>query len=119
VLSKEPNNVAAYQGLVRVQHMAGQDDQALQTIEAMPPDVYSRAMQDGGFDVTVASIYQAAHRLDVAQDILEKTLQQEAVNGEKPSVGVEIQLAGIYLQRGNAAQAFPLYQKTGLMRGRA
>jgi tetratricopeptide (TPR) repeat protein len=111
VLSKEPNSVAAYQGLVRVQHMAGQDDQALQTIEAMPPDVYSRAMQDGGFDVTVASIYQAAHRLDVAQDILEKTLQQEAVNGEKPSVGVEIQLAGIYLQRGNAAQAFPLYQK--------
>lgn len=111
VLTKEPNNVAAYQGLVRVQHAAGQDNQALQTIEAMPPEVYSKAMQDGGFDVTVASIYQTARRLDVAQDILEKTLQQEAAGGEKPAVNVEVQLAGIYLQRGDAAQAFPLYQK--------
>ncbi len=111
VLSKDPNNVAAYQGLVRVQHMAGRDDQALQTIEAMPPDVYSKAMQDGGFDLTVASIYLTARRLDVAQDILEKTLQQEASDGEKPSIDVEIQLAGIYLQRGSATQAFPLYQK--------
>jgi tetratricopeptide (TPR) repeat protein len=110
VLTKEPNNVAAYQGLVRVQHTAGQDDQALQTLEAMPPEVYSKAMQDGGFDVTVASIYQTERRLDVAQDILEKTLQQEAASGEKPSVNVQIQLAGVYLQRGNAAQAFPLYQ---------
>ncbi len=111
VLSKEPNNVAAYQGLVRVQHMAGQDDQALATIEAMPSPVYSKAMQDGGFDVTVASIYQTEKRLDVAQDILEKTLQQESANNEKPAVNVQIQLAGVYLQRGNAAQAFPLYQK--------
>jgi tetratricopeptide (TPR) repeat protein len=111
VLSNDPNNISAYQGLVRVQHMAGKDDQALQTIEAMPPDVYSRAMLDSGFDLTVASIYQTARRLDVAQDILEKTLQQEAANGEKPAVNVEIQLAGVYLQRGNAAQAFPLYQK--------
>jgi tetratricopeptide (TPR) repeat protein len=111
VLSKEPNNVAAYQGLVRVQHAAGQDDQALQTIEAMPSDVYSKAMGDGGFDVSVASIYQTARRLDVAQDILEKTLQQEAAQNEKPAVNVQIQLAGIYLQRGNATQAYPLYQK--------
>jgi tetratricopeptide (TPR) repeat protein len=111
VLSSDPNNIAAYQGLVRVQHVAGKDDQALQTIEAMPPEVYSRAMRDSGFDLTVASIYQTAGRLDVAQDILEKTLQQEAANGEKPAPNVEIQLAGVYLQRGNAAQAFPLYQK--------
>lgn len=110
VLTKDPNHVAAYQGLVRVEHSAGQDDQALRTIEAMPPDVYSKAMQDGGFDVTVASIYQSAHRLDVAQEILEKTLQQETAAGGKPSLDVEVQLAGIYLQRGNAAQAFPLYQ---------
>jgi tetratricopeptide (TPR) repeat protein len=111
VLSKDPNNVAAYQGFVRVLHMAGHDAQAVETIQAMPPDVYSKAMQDGGFDVTVASIYESARRLDVAQDILEKTLQQEASTGAKPAPDVEMQLAGIYLQRGNAAQAFPLYRK--------
>jgi tetratricopeptide (TPR) repeat protein len=111
VLAKEPDNVSAYQGLVRVQHSAGQDDQALQTIEAMPPEVYSKSMRDSGFDDTVASIYQSQNRLDVAQDILEKSLQQEAANGAKPSISVQIQLAGIYLQRGNPQQAYPLYQQ--------
>lgn len=110
VLTKEPKNIAAYQGLVRVQHAAGQDGQALQTLEAMTPAMYSQVMQDRGFDVTVASIYQAGNRLDVAQDILEKTLEQQAASGEKPAVNVQIQLAGVYLQRGNAAQAFPLYR---------
>ena len=111
VLAKDPNNVAAYQGLVRVEHAAGQDDQAIQTIEAMPPDVYSRTMRDSGFDDTVASIYQSQNRLDVAQDILEKSIQQASANGGKPSVDAQIQLAGIYLQRGSAQQAYPLYQQ--------
>ena len=110
VLAKSPNNVAAYQGLVRVEHAAGHDDQALQTLEAMDPALYSRTMQDRGFDLTVASIYQSVGRLEVAQDILEKTLQQQAAAGEKPAVNVQIQLAGVYLQRGDAAQAFPLYR---------
>jgi tetratricopeptide (TPR) repeat protein len=111
VLAKDPNNVAAFQGLVRVQHTAGQDDQALSTIESMSPEIYSKAMRDGGFDVTVASLYASQHRLDVAQDILEKTLQVETADGAKPAVDVQIQLAGIYLQRGNTERAFSLYRE--------
>jgi tetratricopeptide (TPR) repeat protein len=111
VLAKSPNNIDAYQGLIRVQHAANQDAQAVQTLDAMPPDVYSAAMRNGGFDDTVASVYQSQGRLDVAQDILEKSLQQEAANGEKPSVTAQTQLAGIYLQRGNPAQAYPLFQQ--------
>jgi tetratricopeptide (TPR) repeat protein len=110
VLAADPNNVAAYQGLVRVQHAQGHDELAIQTIDAMPPEVYSKAMHDGGFDDTVASIYQTQGRLDVAQDILEKSLQQQTANGGKPSLTVEVQLAGIYLQRNNPQQAFPLFQ---------
>ncbi len=111
VLAKEPNNVAAYQGLVRVQHAQGRDDLALQTIEAMPQAVYGKAMHDSGFDLTVASIYQADKRLDVAQDILEKTMQVQAAQGEKPAVNVQIELAGIYLQREDTQRAFALYQQ--------
>jgi tetratricopeptide (TPR) repeat protein len=108
VLNANPTNVAAFQGLVRVQHTAGLDERALQTIEAVSPEMYSKAMQDGGFDVTVASIYQASGRLDVAQDILEKTLQLE---GAKPSADIQLQLAGVYLLRGDAQDAYPLYQR--------
>ena len=111
VLAKEPNNVSAFQGLVRVQHASGQNEQAVQTIEAMPPELYAKAMLDGGFDDTVASIYQALNRFDVAQDILEKSLQLQSASGGKPSVPAEIQLAGIYLERGNPQQAYPLYQQ--------
>jgi tetratricopeptide (TPR) repeat protein len=111
ILARSPNNIDAYQGLVRVQHNANQDALAVQTLDAMPPEVYSAAMRNGGFDDTVASVYQSQGRLDVAQDILEKSLQQEGANGERPSATVQAQLAGIYLQRGNAAQAYPLFQQ--------
>ena len=110
LLAKDQTNVAAWQGLVRVEHAMNQDDEALQTIESMPPAVYSKSMTDTGFEQTVASIYQTAKRLDVAQDILEKALTQQTTAGQKPSVPAEVQLAGIYLQRDDAKQAYPLYR---------
>ena len=111
VLVKEPGNVAAYQGLIRVQHAEGKDEEAVQTIEAMPAELYATAMRDAGFNETVASIYQSQNRLDVAQDILEKSIQQQTTQGAKPSAAIQIQLAGIYLQRGKPAEAFPLFQE--------
>ena len=111
VLTADPNNTGAWQGLVRVEHAQGEDVEAEKTIESMLPDVYGQAMRDGGFDETVASVYQNQNRLDVAQDILEKSLQQQVAEGGKPTVTAQVQLAGIYLQRGDAAAAYPLYQK--------
>ena len=111
VLAKDQNNTAAWQALVRVEHQMDQDAEALQTVESMPPASYARSMHDPGFESTVASIYQSQKRLDVAQDILEKSIAQQGSSGQKISVPVEIQLAGIYLQRNNAQQAYPLYHK--------
>ena len=111
VLAKDPNNVGAWQGLVRAQHADGHDELAAQTLDAMPPEIYSKAMHDNGFDDTVASVYQSQGRLDVAQDILEKSLQQQQAEGGKPSVAVQTQLAGVYLQRQNSQAAYALYQQ--------
>ena len=111
VLAKNPNNVDAWQGLVRIQHSLGQDDQALQTLESMPPAAYALAMRDTGFDATVAGLYQSQKRLDVAQEILEKALSQQVSTGQKPSVPAQLQLAGIYLERNNPQQAYPIYQQ--------
>ena len=111
VLVKEPGNVAAYQGLIRAQHAAGRDEEAVQTIEAMPAELYATAMRDSGFNETVASIYQAQNRLDVAQDILEKSIQQQTTQGGRPSAAIQIQLAGIYSQRAEPAEAFTLFQE--------
>ena len=111
VLAVDPSNTNAWEGLIRVEHAMKQDAQALQTLESMPPSSYDVAMRDPGFETTVASIYQGQNKLDIAQSILEKAISQQTMAGQKPSVGVETQLAGIYLAQNNVRQAFPLYKQ--------
>ena len=111
VLAKDQNNTDAWQGLVRAEHALNQDQQALQTLESMPPAAYAKVMRDPGFEATVASLYQSNKRLDVAQDMLEKAIAQQTSSGQKPSVPVELQLAAIYLERNNPQQAYPIYRQ--------
>ena len=111
VLAKDQNNTDAWQGLVRVEHTLGQDEQALQTVESMPPASYAKAMREPGFEATVASLYQAQKKIDVAQDILEKAIAQQISSGQKASVPAEVQLAGIYMERNNPQQAYPIYRQ--------
>jgi tetratricopeptide (TPR) repeat protein len=111
VLALDHGNTAAWQGLTRVQHGMGHDQEALATVEGMPPSSYAAVMRDPGFEATVAAIYQAEKKLDVAQDLLEKVTAQQTGAGQKPSVGVEMQLAGIYVERGNPKLAVPIYRQ--------
>jgi tetratricopeptide (TPR) repeat protein len=111
VLAADPGNTAAWQGLIRVEHAMKQDAQALETLESMPPSSYDQSMRDPGFETTVASIYQAQNKLDIAQSILEKAVAQQTMAGQRPALGVELQLAGIYLAQNNARQAYPLYRQ--------
>jgi tetratricopeptide (TPR) repeat protein len=111
VLAKNQNNIEAWQGLVRVQHQMDHDGEAIETIESMPTAVRLRSMRDPGFESAVASIYQSQKRYDVAQDILEKAISQQMATGQKPSVPVQIQLAGIYLLRNDPQQAYPMYRR--------
>ncbi len=110
VLASDVSNTSAWQGLIRVQHAMKQDPIALQTLQSMPPSSYEIAMRDPGFQTTVASIYQSQNRLDAAQDILEKSVNQQLAANQKPSTGILLQLAGLYLQRNNPQKAFPIYQ---------
>ncbi|WP_260704943.1 cellulose synthase subunit BcsC-related outer membrane protein [Edaphobacter flagellatus] len=105
------NNAQAWQGLVRVEHALKQDDLAVQALQSMPPSAYQMAMRDPGFQTTVASIYQSQNKLDIAQDILEKSVATQMQAGQKPSTGVLLQLAGIYLTRNDAQHAYPIYRK--------
>ena len=111
VLAADNNNVSAWQGLVRVEHALKQDPQALQALTSMPPPIYESAMSDPGFQQTVASVYQGANKLDAAQEILERAVAQQTAANQKPSVALELQLAGIYLSRNNTQQAYPIYRQ--------
>jgi tetratricopeptide (TPR) repeat protein len=110
VLASDVSNTPAWQGLIRVQHAMKQDPQALQTLSSMPPANYEIAMRDPGFQTTVASVYQSQNRLDAAQDILERSVNQQIAANQKPAAPLLLQLAGIYLTRNNADKAFPIYR---------
>jgi tetratricopeptide (TPR) repeat protein len=111
VLASDVSNTPAWQGLIRVQHAMKQDPQALQTLSSMPPTNYEAAMRDPGFQTTVASIYQSQNKLDAAQEILERSVNQQIAANQKPPTQLLLQLAGIYLTRNNAQKAFPIYRE--------
>ena len=111
ILAADVSNTAAWQGLIRVQHAMKDDTQALVTLQNMPPSSYDTAMRDPGFATTVAAVYQSQNKLDLAQQILEKAVNQQISANQKPSVPVLLQLAGIYLSRNDAAHAFPIYRQ--------
>jgi cellulose synthase operon protein C len=111
ILAADVSNTAAWQGLIRVQHAMKDDAQALVTLQNMPPSSYDMAMRDPGFATTVAAVYQSQNKLDLAQQILEKAVNQQISANQKPSVPVLLQLAGIYLLRNDAAHAFPIYRQ--------
>ncbi len=111
VLAADPNNVSAWQGIVRVEHALKQDPHALQALTSMPPAIYETTMRDPGFQATVASIYQSSNRLDAAQEIIERAVAQQTAANQKPSTALELQLAGIYLSRNNTQQAYPIYRQ--------
>ena len=111
VLGADPANANAWLGLVRVQHAMHADAQALQTLGSMPLSVRDTAMRDTGFEATVASIEQSVNHLDTAQSLLEHVVAQDAAANQKPAVGLELQLAGLYLARNNIARAYPIYRQ--------
>jgi tetratricopeptide (TPR) repeat protein len=111
VVADDSGDVAAWQGLVRVEHAMGHNDAALQTIQSMPPTVYAAAMRDTGFEIAVASVYEAKNKLDVAQDLLQKAVTEQTNAGQKPSPAIEMQLANIYAERGSPQLAYPVYQQ--------
>jgi predicted Zn-dependent protease len=111
VLAEDPSNLAAWQGLVRVQHAQSQDAVALQTLSSMSPQMYEVALRDPGFQMTVAAIYQEQNKLPAAQELLEHSLSQQVSLGARPPVPMQLQLAAIYLAENDSKRAFPIYRQ--------
>jgi predicted Zn-dependent protease len=111
VLAAGPTNSTAWQGLIRTEHALNQDTQALRDLQAMPPAAREQAMTNAGFEATVAAIYQAEKKLDLAQSTLEKAIARQAGAGLHPSASLETQLAGIYVAQHELLRALPLYHQ--------
>jgi tetratricopeptide (TPR) repeat protein len=109
VLTDDPGNLSAWMGMVSARHEMGQDTQAIEDVQRMPPATYESALADPGFLSMLGAIYQQANQFEVAQGLLERSVKLQIAAGGKPSVALQLQLAGIYLQRNDTAQAYAIY----------
>ena len=95
-------------GLVSAHHEMNQDNQAIADVEKMPPSTYEAALTDVGFLSMLGSIYQQANQFDIAQGLLERSAKLQMAAGGQPSLQLQLQLAAIYLQRNDTAQAYQI-----------
>jgi tetratricopeptide (TPR) repeat protein len=111
VLAEETANLPAWMGLVTADHQLGHDNAAIELVEKMPPDTYEQALADPGFLAMLGSIYQQSNQFEIAQGLLERSVRLQIQAGGVPALGLQIQLASIYLQRNNTAEAYSLYHQ--------
>jgi len=111
VLNDETSNLPAWMGLVTADHQLQHDNAAIELVEKMPPDTYEAALADPGFLAMLGSIYQQSNQFEIAQGLLERSVKLQMQAGGVPVLGLQVQLAAIYLQRNNTAQAYSLYHE--------
>ena len=110
LLGVDPGNIAAWQGLVSLQHLAGHDDEAIAVVERMPPDAYDSALRDSGFLAELAAIYQSQNHPDVAQGFLERAVKIYQDNGETLPIPLQLQVAALDLDRNHPEGAYNIYR---------
>lgn len=111
VLDENPNSLPAWMGLVSAHHELGADNQSIADVEKMPPSVYDAALSDVGFMSMLGAIYQQANQFDIAQGLLERSVKMQMKGGGQPTLELQLQLAAIYLERNNTAQAYAIYRQ--------
>ncbi len=111
ILSEDGANLPAWMGLVSAHHQMNLDGDAIADVEKMPPATYEASLNDPGFLSMLGSIYQQANQPDIAQGLLERSVKLQMAAGGQPSIQLQLQLAAIYLQRNNTAQAYAIYRQ--------
>jgi tetratricopeptide (TPR) repeat protein len=111
ILNEDTGNLSAWMGLVSAHHELIQDNLAVADVEKMPPATYEAALSDPGFLSMLGAIYQQANQFDIAQGLLERSAKLQIAAGGQPSIALQLQLAAIYLQRNNTAQAYSIYHE--------
>ena len=110
LLEADLTNQSAWSGLISAHHLLGQDTLALDDVEKMPPSAYEIALSDPAFLSMLAAIYQQANQFEIAQGMLERAAKLETANGGNLSLDLQMQLAGIYLERNETDKAYPIYE---------
>ncbi len=111
ILGDDRGDLSAWMGMVSAHHEMGEDALAIDDVQKMPPAAYEAALGDPSFVSTLAAAYRQANQLDVAQGMLERAVKLQIASAGEPGAELELQLAGIYLQRNDVAHAYEIYHQ--------
>jgi tetratricopeptide (TPR) repeat protein len=111
MVSDDPGNLSAWRGVLSARHEMGQDTQAIAAVEKMTPVVHESALADPAFLMLLGAIDEQAGQNEVAQGLVERAAKLQIAAGGQPSIELQLQLAGIYLERNDSAHALGVYQQ--------
>jgi Tfp pilus assembly protein PilF len=110
ILYDDPENLAAWQGMISMQHQTGHDAEAIATVERMSPATYDAALEDNDFPVLLAGIYQQQSRFDLASDLLQRAARNCQSHGRPVPLALQLQLASVRLQQNHTEQAYAMFR---------
>jgi Tfp pilus assembly protein PilF len=110
ILYDDPENLAAWQGMISMQHQSGHDAEAIATVARMSPATYDAALEDSDFPVLLAGIYQQQSRFDLASDLLQRAARNCQNKGQPVPVALQLQLASVRLQQNHTEEAYAMFR---------
>jgi cellulose synthase operon protein C len=111
LVSDDPGELSAWMGLLSARHEMGQDTLAISAVAKMTPAVHESALANPAFLMLLGAIDEQAGQYEVAQSLLERAAKLQMAAGGQSSVQLQVQLAGIYLERNDTARALGIYQQ--------
>jgi tetratricopeptide (TPR) repeat protein len=111
LVSDDPGNLSAWMGLLSARQAMGHDTQAIADVQKMTPAIHESALADPAFLMLLGAIDEQAGQNEVAQGLLERAAKLQIAAGGQPSIELQVQLAGIYLERNDSAHALGVYQQ--------
>ena len=110
VADLNPDNVAAWQGLVSALLEMQDYSRAVAAIKRMPKATYESAIRKPDFLLLIATIYDNQDQYDAAEGFVQRAVDLESKGGHTPSVATEVALGNIWLKQNRTEDANSLFR---------
>ncbi|MGA9567061.1 MAG: cellulose synthase subunit BcsC-related outer membrane protein [Candidatus Korobacteraceae bacterium] len=110
VADLNPDNVAAWQGLVSSLLQMHDYPRTVSAVKRMPKPTYDAAIRIPDFLLSIAAIYENQGQYDAAEGFVQRAVDLESKGGRTPSVATEIALGNIWLKQNRDEEANQLFR---------
>ncbi len=110
VADLNPDNVAAWQGLVGALLQMQEYSRAVAAVKRMPKTTYESAIRNPDFLLLIATIYENQDQYDAAEGFVQRAVDLESKGGHTPKVETEIALGNVWLKQNRTEEANNLFR---------